>query len=299
MEIHQLKYFLAAAEAGSISKAALRCKVAQPSLSQQIKKLEDNLGCTLFDRQGRGIILTEAGIIFLARAKKIINEVKETEAIFKGNLEGLAAKLSIGAIATIAPYVLPPAVSAFKKAHKDYALTINENFTENIIEKLIDNEIDLAIVSTPINSELLEVEVLANDEFLVVIPDSHPEAASKEINTSQLRDEPLVILEDLHCLGQQIESFCSSRHIAPQIVCKTTQLATIFKLVALGVGISIVPEMAAADQGKNGCRYLRIKQNKPFRQIAVAWRKDRSRSKAALDFVNNIKTQLKRGLHTL
>ena len=146
MELHQLRYFVAIAEAGSVSRAAERCFVAQPSLSQQLKKLEQSLGATLFDRLGRGIALTDAGRALLPRARRILAEVRTTEANLQQEALDGPGTLVVGAIPTVAPYLIPPALRSIRRAYPGCAVSVREDLTEQLVEALENNEIDCAIV---------------------------------------------------------------------------------------------------------------------------------------------------------
>jgi LysR family hydrogen peroxide-inducible transcriptional activator len=299
MELHQLKYFVAAAESGNVTRAAARCHVAQPSMSQQIKKLEDDLGVSLFDRLGRGIVLTDAGRALLPRARRIMSEVRETEANLKREADDCHGMLMVGAIPTMAPYLLPPAVGRLRAEHPECQVSVREDLTENLVEALADNEIDCALVSTPLQHELLEVEVLADEELLVVVPSDHPAAGRKELSPQEISGQPTITLEEMHCLGRQIQGFCATRRIVPRVICRTTQLSTIIELVVLGMGVSLVPEMAAKADRSGRCRYLRVRPGKPVRQIGVAWRRGRVKPRAAVHFVQTIAGNLRHRLHSL
>lgn len=300
MELHQIRYFLATAETGSVSRAAERCRVAQPSLSQQIRKLEDDLGVRLFDRQGRGMALTEAGRAMLPKARRILAEVRDVHEHLRRDVADGHGALTVGAIPTMAPFLLPRAVQRVRKKLPECPVSIREGMTEAMVEALIANEVDVALVSTPLEHELIEVEVLGSEELVLAIPEkAMPEvgvpAGVREVRAGSLQDAPMVALEDAHCLGRQIEGFCTSRHVSPRVVCRTTQITTVLELVALGMGVAIVPEMAAAACGEEGCRFVRIRPNRPQRQIAAAWRRDRTRGAAAEVFVESVRGDLKGG----
>lgn len=297
MELHQLRYFIATAETGSVSRAATRCRVAQPSLSQQIKKLEEGLGARLFDHLGRGMRLTQEGRALLPRARRILAEVRDVETNLKRDLEH-GGELAIGAIPTMAPYLLPAALRSVRRELPQCALSVREDLTEALIESLVDDQLDCAIVSTPIASDLVEVEVLGEEELVVVVPADHPRSDQPTITLEHLRGQARLSLREEHCLGRQIEGFCSSRHVASWVVCHTTQLQTILELVALGVGLSIVPEMAGA-AAPAGCRFVRLSRQRPTRQIAAAWRRGRTRSAAATLLVQCVRSRLESGEHTL
>src|ERR1700683_1224206 len=132
MELHQLRYFVAAAECGNVSRAAERCHVAQPSLSQQLQKLESLLGVALFDRIGRGIAITDAGRALLPRARQILAHVRDTESNLKRESEGCDGTLIVGAIPTMAPYLLPPALKKLRSSHPDCQISVREDLTENL-----------------------------------------------------------------------------------------------------------------------------------------------------------------------
>jgi LysR family transcriptional regulator, hydrogen peroxide-inducible genes activator len=294
MEIHQLHYFVAAAECGNVSRAAERCHVAQPSLSQQIRKLEAYLGAPLFDRLGRGVALTDAGRALLPRARRILAEVRDTETNLRREVEDGPGTLVVGAIPTVAPYLLPPALRTLRDAHPGCHISVREALSEQLVQALENSEIDCALLSTPLDDDLLDVEVLGEEELLVAVPRSHAAARHEHISVTDLRGQPTVSLEDIHCLGRQVYHFCATRHIARQIVCRTTQLSTIIELVALGVGISLIPAMAAAADRSGRCRYLRLRPGTPSREIAVAWRQGRARPLAAVRFIDIVAQSLRR-----
>lgn len=295
MELHQIRYFIATAETGSVSRAAERCRVAQPSLSQQIRRLEDDLGVRLFDRQGRGMALTEAGRALLPRARRILAEVRDVHDHLRRDVAEGHGELTVGAIPTMAPFLLPRAVQRVRKKLPECRVSIREGMTETMVAALVANEIDVALVSTPLEHELIEVVVLGAEELILAMPRDLMPAGTKEVRAANLQGLPTVALEDAHCLGRQIEGFCASRHLSPRVVCRTTQITTVLELVALGMGVAIVPEMAAAAWGGGGCGFARIRPNRPQRQIAAAWRRDRTRGAAAGVFVESVRGDLKGG----
>lgn len=299
MELHQLRYFVAVAEAGSFSRAAERCHVAQPSLSQQIKKLELHLGHELFDRHAHGATLTEAGHALLPRARRILVEVHEASASLQREVETGHGPLAVGAIPTMAPYLLPPVLGRFVRDHPGCELTVREDLTERLVEALLDYELDCAIVSTPIDHDLIELEVLGSERLLLTTAPGYSLRTSGEMTLQALRQEPTIVLHEMHCLGQQIRDFCSAQRARHRIFCRSTQLATVQSLVALGLGISILPEMAARADDEGIRHYLAIHPGEPTREIAVAWRRYRSRSSLALGFVARLAENLRGGLHRL
>lgn len=296
MEIHQLRYFVAAAEAGSMTLAARRCRVAQPSLSQQVRKLEDGLGVSLFDRVGRGIALTEAGRALLPRARRILGEVAETRENLRAEVESGAGRLAIGAIPTIAPYLLPPVLAGLRAEFPGCELVVREDLTANLVEAVVHHELDVAITSTPIDHELVEVEVVGREELLVVAPAAHPLAAFGRLTLDDLREQPTVSLHEMHCLGAQIAGFCARAGVRPDIVCRTTQLATVLEMVRLGLGVSLVPAMAAAGDRSEERAYLRLTHDALTRDIALVWRTGRTRPVAARGLGDRVSATLRKSL---
>jgi LysR family hydrogen peroxide-inducible transcriptional activator len=278
MELHQLRYFVAAAEAGTMSLAAQRCRVAQPSLSQQIQKLEYALGAALFDRLGRGIALSPAGRALLPRARRILAEVQDAQTLLTSDVSEAVGRFAIGAIPTMAPYLLPELVTKLQEEFPRCDLAVCEDYTQNLLQQLADNQLDIALVSTPIEHELMHVEVIGSEPMLVVTPANHPLCHLETIGLPELRAQPTITLSEVHCLGRQISGFCSSRGLATRVACQTTQIATVLELVDRGLGVSLIPEMAAAREPSLAHRFLRLKRNPPTREIALARRKDRIRA---------------------
>lgn len=284
MELHQLKYFVAVAESGSVTRAAQRCHVAQPSLSQQIQRLEASLRVRLLDRLGRGVALTDAGRALLPRARTILAEVRDAEAGVRADAEAGAALLSVGAIPTVAPYMLPAAIERIRRETPTCEIKLREGLTEELIESVIGNEIDCALVSTIDPHELIEQRILAYDELCVVAALDDRLAGKGSVTWARLRDRPIITLHEMHCLGMQIQSFCAARSAINRIVCRATQLSTIFELVGLGLGLSLVPAMAAAAHGTQRWRYLRFRQQTPQRPISIIRRKGRTQPRITRRF---------------
>jgi LysR family hydrogen peroxide-inducible transcriptional activator len=307
MDIRQLELFVAAAETGSISRAATRCAIAQPSLSQQIRKLEESLGARLFDRLARGVALTDAGQALLPRARAILAQVRDARDNLSQDITQGRAALAIGAIPTIAPYLLPPALERLRADFPHAAITVREDLTERLLNALVDHEIDAAILAAPIDHDLITLEPLGAEPLLAVLPARHPLASRDRLTPADLRDEPTIILDEMHCLGKQIHDFCAARRLARNTVCTSTQLATVLAFVARGLGVSIVPAMAAANdpdtrpgiKAKSGTRthqpsraYVPLHRPTPTREIALARRKDRSPSHLATALASSLRDAL-------
>ena len=249
MEIHQLTYFVAVAETGGFGKGAKRCNVAQPSLSQQIMKLEQELGQKLFDRLGRKIALTDAGKALLPKARMILAEVQAIHRNLNQEIAEGAGELAIGVIPTIAPFLLPNVIKRFADDYPRANLSVNEDVTDELIKKLIEGSIDIAILSLPIHHKLIETEELCTENLLVASPKQHDLIHRASLKTKELQDYPFIALNEVHCLGEQVQSFCYQADVNLEIVCFTSQLSTVHSCIAAGLGVSLVPQvMAATDQ---------------------------------------------------
>ncbi len=283
MDLRHLRYFVAVAEAGSFSAAARRCRIAQPSLSQQIQKLESEIGRPLFDRLGRTIALTEAGALLLPRARRILDELREAQDRLSLASECGEGSLAVGALPTLAPYLLPAAIQAFSAAWPHAKLTVQEDLTERLVEGLMAAELDVALVSTPIEHEAIEVAVLARDNFVVALPPGHPLASREIVDLADLAEEPAVALDEIHCLGQQVDEICRVMKVNLRVTCRTMQMATLLQLVSLGVGVALVPEMTV--QQEVGCVLRPLRGAAPYREVAVATRRGRTRCFLAERFI--------------
>src|SRR5688572_8790228 len=174
MELHQLRYFVAVAQTGNFSRAAERCHVSQPSLSQQILKLEHRLGQPLFNRLGRRAVLTDAGRLLLDRATMILAALDDADRRLRAGGEQQGGRLAIGAIPTIAPYVLPTTLEGFVQRCPKVELVIREDVTEHLVQALVEGELDLAIVALPISDDRLEAEALLSENLLLALAPGHP-----------------------------------------------------------------------------------------------------------------------------
>jgi LysR family hydrogen peroxide-inducible transcriptional activator len=246
MELHQLRYFVAVARTGNFSRAAERCHVSQPSLSQQILKLERRLGQPLLSRLGRRAVLTDAGRMLLDRATSILAAVDDTERRLMAGDPVHGGRLAIGAIPTVAPYLLPPVLESFVGRYPQAELIVREDVTTHLVSAVVDGELDLAIIALPVSDEHLHADPLFAEPLLLAVPPGHALARRPRVTVADLAGERFILLGEMHCLGEQVLNFCRAHECQPQIVCRSAQIATIQSLIALGQGVSILPQMARA-----------------------------------------------------
>lgn len=291
MELHQLRYFVAVAESGGFSKAAKRCFVAQPSLSQQIIKLESELGSKLFDRLGRSVVLTETGKALLPKARLILSEADNIKTGIADQVDSGAGTLTAGIIPTIAPYLLPGSLKRFSETFPEAKLVLNENLTETLIEGVVDLEIDVAIMSLPIENKLIASDILFDDPLVLALSPEHPLSNAGEISIDDLKEIPFIALDEQQCLGEQVKNFCYEKQINPDIICRTWNLSTIQQFVSFGNGVSLVPKMLVKSDTSGICAYRNIEDQSPARTVVAAWHKHRRLSKLARGFIEVIKEE--------
>ncbi|HTV09820.1 MAG TPA: LysR family transcriptional regulator [Candidatus Aquilonibacter sp.] len=286
MEFHQLRYVCAVAETGSFSRAAERCEIAQPSLSQQVLKLEEDLGARLFDRLGRSIRVTEAGRAFLPHARSILEQMEAARTSVAEKNADVRGSVAVGAIPTVAPYLMPRYTAGFARRYPDAKLRIVEETTPVLIEGLRELSIDFAILALPLRHKDLKVFTLRTEPLFAVLPKDHPRASAEAIALKSLRGEPFVMLRDGHCFRDLSLATCTHARITPNIAFESDQFSSVLGMVAAGVGISLVPEMAVDRSA--GCRYVRLSDARANRTIVAAVLRGRSFSRVQQAFLAGI-----------
>ncbi len=287
MEMQQLRYVVAVARTGSFSRAAIACHVSQPSLSQQILKLEEELEERLFDRTPREARLTPHGESFLLRATRILEEADAARR------EALEAKdlrrgtLTLGVLPTIAPYLLPRALAEFTARHPGFELVVQEDTTARLLGQVLAYEVDLVLASLPLHNDRLEVHRLFTEELLVALPSRHPLTRKSTLTAADLQGERLIVMKEGHCLGEQVLGFCERRGLRSHISFRSAQLETIRALVHSGLGLSLVPAMASrTGRASNSPAFRSLTSPRPERTIVAAWPKQRPPGRGAVEFLD-------------
>jgi LysR family transcriptional regulator, hydrogen peroxide-inducible genes activator len=285
MELHQLRYATAVARTGNFSRAAEECHVSQPSLSQQIQKLEEELGERLFDRLKRAAKPTAHGELFLLRAIRILEEVEAAQREAKDAAGLLRGVVTIGVLPTIAPYLLPGVIERFLRQYPGVEVVIQEQTTAQLVKLVIGCEIDLLVASLPQTDPRLEVRALFSEELLVALPTGHPLCRKPRLTVRDLKGERFIVMKEGHCLGDQVLNFCEQRDVRPTIQCRSAQLETIRAFVAAGMGLSLIPAMAINRPGFPCPEYRPMQGAKPHRTIVTAWLKQRPIGRAGMEFL--------------
>ncbi len=295
MELHQLRYVVAVARTGNFSRAAAQCHVSQPSLSQQIQKLEDELDEQLFDRLKTHARLTPAGEALHARAVRILAEV---EAAHREASEACAltrGSVTVGVLPTIAPYLLPRVLPRFSKEFSGIEIILQEDTTTQLLGLLTTCELDLAIASLPVPGERFETETLFTEELRVALPPHHPLAKKPSIHAADLEAERFILMKEGHCLGDQVLNFCTRRDFHPNVLCRSAQIETIRALVQAGMGISLIPAMACTAGRPSQPHYRSLTPPVPQRAVVAVWLRDRPPGRAAKAFLEHLRGAGKRG----
>ncbi len=276
MNIRDLKYLLAIADLGSFSRAAEKCHVSQPTLSGQIKKLEESLGVQLFERTNKQILLTAVGEQIIVSAMKVIAEVDRIDALAEAAIDPLSGRFRLGAFPTLATYFFPGIVKPIKAAMPKLKLILVEEKTEHLIDKLKSGKIDAALLALPVVDERFNVEILFDDYFRLAVKSDHPLASKAEIGQSSLLSKDLLLLEEGHCLRDQALEVCSLMGANEEQDFRATSLETLRLMVKVGTGITLMPEIAMAvdiNTGADDIRYIPFKEPRPKRTIGLVWRK--------------------------
>jgi DNA-binding transcriptional LysR family regulator len=274
MELHQLRYFCAVADTGSFSRAAEKCHISQPSLSQQILKLESELGGRLFDRLGRSVRLTDLGEAFLPRARSVLHELSSAKDELTERLQSEAGPVVVGAIPTIAPYWLPSRLASFSRKFPKVHLTIAEEITPVLLDRLRAGSVDLAILALPVRGHEFDSHALFSERLYAALPKTHKLARRPALQLADLRRDPFLFLRDGHCFRDTAVAACDRARLDPRVVFESGHLSSLLAMVGAGMGVSLVPEMAV-DKSKP-CRFVRIADPQAERTIAAVVLRGRS-----------------------
>lgn len=281
MNLRDLQYLVALAEIRHFGRAAARCHVSQPTLSAQLKKLEEFLGARLIERQPRRVALTPAGEAVVERARRMLRDAEDIRALARASADPLAGQLRVGLIPTLGPYLLPRVAPRLRRALPKLQLILHEHQTAPLIERVVEGELDLALLALPADAGGLETRSLFAEAFLVAMPERHRLATCRRLKTTDLAGEKLLLLEDGHCLRDQALEVCRKAGTEEQDF-RATSLETLRQMVAAGLGITLLPRLAT--EGPFGAtRGLAVRPfapPAPSRVIGAAWRRSSTRGEA-------------------
>lgn len=273
LTLRQLQYVVAVADTLGFHRAAGRCGVSQPSLSTQVKQLEDVLGVVLFERDRRRVLVTPAGVAVVERARRALREVEDLVAAVGHLRDPLAGTLRLGVIPTIAPYLLPDVVPQVHAAYPSLKLVFREEKTDAVVDALRGGTLDLGLVALEADLEDLEHVVVATDPFVVALPKHHRLSKKKVIAQSELEGETVMLLDDGHCLRSQALAVCSHAG-ARESELRATSLATLAQMVSGGAGVTLLPSIAVPVENRRGQLDIRKLTPAQSRTLALVWRRE-------------------------
>ena len=274
MNLRALQYFVKLADLRHFSNAANACFVSQPTLSTQIRKLEDELGVQLVERAPKNSMLTPVGAEVAERARLVLRDIEQIRAAARSVGEPANGKLRLGLFPTLAPYLLPHVVPVIRKSYPELSLHLAEEKTEDILRMLHQGELDAALLALPINEEGLEMEVLFKEPFVLAIPNDHPLCDRKEISLTDLNGNELLLLDEGHCLREHALDVCALAGANERVDFHATSMETLRQMVAANVGITLMPMLSVKPPiaRTDNLRFLPFAEPAPSRTIALVWR---------------------------
>ncbi len=286
IKLKDLRYLVAVADTGHFGQAARRCFISQPTLSAQLKKLEDYLGVPLIERQPRGATLTQAGEQIVARARLILSASDEVVTLAQTHRDPLSGRLKVAMIPTVGPYVLPQVAPAVRKQMPRLDLLLFEYQTAAMLEKIQAGEIDVGVLALPVENDGLASRKLYDEDFNVALPESHRLASQATVRIADLEEECLLLLEEGHCLRDQALEVCGRIAIHERQDFRATSLETLRQMVAAGAGVTLMPELASRGAYGNarGVVIRPLVRPTPHRSIGAVWRKSSARLAAIQAF---------------
>lgn len=292
MNLRDLQYLVALADHRHFSHAAEACFVSQPTLSTQIKKLEDELGVTLVERTPRKVLLTDVGREVARRARDVLNEVEQIRAVARGTMNPESGSVRLGIFPTLAPYLLSHVVPMLRARFPQLELRLVEEKTEVVLTMLREGRLDAGIVALPLHDDSLHSEFLFEEPFVLAVSRSHPLAKRKNLKMADLANERLLLLEDGHCLRDQALEVCHLSGASEKTGFRATSLETLRQMVAADVGITLLPTLAVQPPVARApnVELIQFRSHAPHRRIAMVWRKSSAMAEFFLDFAKVFKS---------
>jgi DNA-binding transcriptional LysR family regulator len=285
MELRHLRYFVTVAEELHFGRAATRLSIVQPSLSQQIRQLEDELGFPLLYRTKRSVELTDAGKVFLSEAQRVLAQVREAKRTAQRAYRGEVGRLVVGYISSSTYDLLPMMLRVYRERFPDIEVILRELTTQEQLRALEEEHIQVGLLRLPISAPMVNVEVIRREPIVCVLPEEHPLAMRERIAVSLLADEPFVLQSSQRGGGYyvQLMKLCLASGFSPNVIQEVTEMHTIVSLVAAGMGVSLVP-LSAQNIRSQGVVYRELEGTATLTEMAVAWPRD-SRSAIVQNFL--------------
>jgi LysR family transcriptional regulator, hydrogen peroxide-inducible genes activator len=286
MNLRDLKYLVSLADHKHFGRAAAACFISQPTLSTQIKKLEDELGVSLVERAPRRVMLTPAGRDAAERARRIVADVEEMKEAARRSQNPEAGTVRLGIFPTLGPYLLPHVVPRIRERFPQLELLLIEEKTEVILRQLREGRLDAGVLALPLHDDQLHLEFLFEEPFMLAVPGSHPLANARSLTIEDLAHESLLLLEDGHCLRDQALDVCHMAGAGEKNGFRATSLETLRQMVAANVGMTLLPVLSVKPPVSSSpdVHLVPFRAPEPNRRIAMVWR----RSSAMSDFLSKL-----------
>jgi LysR family hydrogen peroxide-inducible transcriptional activator len=291
MNLRALQYFVKLADLRHFSKAADACFVSQPTLSTQIKKLEEELGVQLVERSPKMIMLTPVGEEIAERARLVLNDIEQIRAVARRSSNPADGVLRLGLFPTLAPYFLPHVVPGIRQRYPNLRLQLAEEKTEDILRMLRQGELDAGLLALPVGAEGMEIEILFEEPFVLALPADHPLTGREEVDMGDLRGAELLLLEEGHCLRDHALEVCALADAHERVDFHATSMETLRQMVAADVGITLMPLLAVKPPiaATRNMAILPFAEPSPQRTIAMVWRSSSALSEFLREFSASLK----------
>ena len=296
MNIRDLEYFIAVAETGKFNDAARRCFVSQPTLSGQLRKLEEELGSPLFERTTRQVRLTDFGKEALQFARGAISQIRQLEQKAAALKDPFMGPVSLGAFPTLGPWFIPRISEMLHRQYPKVEFYLSEEKTPVLQEQLLGGVMDAVFLAMPQTLAGVEVVPLFSEAFRLAIPENHPWHSRKSVGEKDLANQELLLLEDGHCLRDQALDLCHKYGAHEKGYFRATGLETLRQMVRMEMGMTLMPEMAISPHGEPGIKYLPLRTGDARREIALCYRKTHPRKALFDDLVVRLQQFAKKSL---
>lgn len=277
MNLRDMHYLVTVADLRNFSQAAETCHVSQPTLSNQIKKLEETLGVMIFERTNKRVMPTETGEEIIQCARKILHEEEHMRELAQLSHDPLSGRFRIGAFPTLSPYLLPKLVPHIKQSMPKLKLMLMEEKTTHLLDLLRTGQLDAAFLALPIHDDYLTEAPLFEDEFLLAVPTDHVFARKNYVTQDAIARHRMLLLEEGHCMRDQALDVCQHAGMEEDTDFRATSLETLRQMVRAGTGITLIPKMSIR-KDEEDIVYIPFKDNVPKRTIGLVWRKTSART---------------------
>lgn len=271
MNLRDLRYLVAVAEHRHFGRAAESCFVSQPTLSTQLKKLEETLGVTLIERTNRQVMLSPAGERIVEQAQRVLREVNTLTSLAEQFSDPLGGEFKLGVIPTLAPYLLPKILKPVQENFPNLRLQLSEAQTAVLVRMLKQGDLDAALLALPLKEENIIEHKLFREPFFYAVSATHRLARQKTASLKDLEGEQVLLLEDGHCLRDQALEVCHTHRAAENTNFRATSIETLRQMVSAGIGTTLMPELAVREDSQD-VRYLPFRKDQPHRDVGLAWR---------------------------